>query len=133
MSMHTHAALITLLNVLLIALAMQLVGSARGKHQVKAPATTGHPDFERAFRAHQNTIEATVMFLPALWVATSFGDARIAAWLGFAWLVGRVWYLFAYISPGGKRGPGFMIAIIANLGLLGIGLWGLIPPLVRIG
>ena len=133
MSMPTHAALITLLNVLLIATAMQLVGSARGKHQVKAPATTGHPDFERAFRAHQNTIEATVMFLPALWVATSFGDARIAAWLGFAWLVGRVWYLFAYISPGGKRGPGFMIAIIANLGLVGLGFWALAAPLLRLG
>ena len=133
MSMPTHAALITLLNVLLIATAMQLVGSARGKHQVHAPATTGHPDFERAFRAHQNTIEATVMFLPALWVATSFGDARIAAWLGFAWLAGRVWYLFAYVSPGGKRGPGFTLAIVANLGLVALGFWALVAPLLRLG
>jgi uncharacterized MAPEG superfamily protein len=133
MSEPSSAALITLLNVLLIALAMWLVGRARSKHQVHAPATTGHPDFERAFRAHQNTIESTVMFLPTLWIATSYGDARIAAWLGWAWLVGRVWYLFAYLSPGGKRGPGFMIGALANLGLLGIGLWGLVPPLVRIG
>jgi uncharacterized MAPEG superfamily protein len=131
MSMPTHAALITLSNVLLLALAMWLVGRARTKHQVHAPATTGHPDFERAFRAHQNTVEATVMFLPTLWIATSFGDARIAAWLGFAWLFGRLWYLFAYVRPGGKRGPGFMIGAIANLALLAVGLWGLLPPLLR--
>ena len=29
------------------------VGQARGKFGVKAPAVTGHPEFERAFRAHQ--------------------------------------------------------------------------------
>jgi uncharacterized MAPEG superfamily protein len=133
MSMPIHAALVTLCNVLLLALAMWLVGRARHRHGVKAPATTGHPDFERAFRAHQNTIEATAMFLPALWIATSFGDARIAGWLGWAWLAGRLWYLFAYIAPGGKRGPGFMIGILANVGLLLLGFWGLLPPLLRIG
>jgi uncharacterized MAPEG superfamily protein len=85
------------------------------------------------FRAHQNTIEATVMFLPCLWIASSYGDARIASWLGWAWLVGRVWYLFAYASATGKRGPGFMIAIIANVGLLAMGFWGLVPPLLRLG
>jgi uncharacterized MAPEG superfamily protein len=129
----SSAALITLLNVLLLAIAVWLVGRARGKYQVHAPATTGHPDFERAFRAQQNTVEATVMFLPALWVAASYGDARIAAWLGWAWLVGRAWYLFAYAAPGGNRSPGFTIGALANLGLLGVGLWGLVPPLVRIG
>jgi len=133
MSATSAAAFITLLNILLIALAMQLVGSARGKYGVQAPATTGDPGFERVFRAHQNTIEATVMFLPCLWIATSYNDARIASWLGWAWLLGRVWYLFAYASPTGKRGPGFMIAIIANGGLLAMGLWGLLPPLVKIG
>ena len=131
MTMHLHAALITLLTVVLIGAAMYLVGRARGRHQVKAPATTGHPDFERAFRAHQNTIEQAVMFLPALWLGTIYGDARIAAWLGFAWLLGRVWYLFGYMSPGGKRGAGFMVAIIANFGLLLLAAWGLLPPLLR--
>jgi hypothetical protein len=32
-----------------------IVGRYREKLGIKAPATTGHPDFERAFRAHQNT------------------------------------------------------------------------------
>ena len=131
MTMHLHAALITLLTVMLIAAAMALVGRARGKHQVKAPATTGHPDFERAFRAHQNTIEQAVMFLPALWLASVYGDERIAGWLGYAWLLGRVWYLFGYMGPSGKRGGGFMVAILANFGLLLLAAWGLLPPLLR--
>lgn len=132
MAMHLHAALITLLTVLLLALAVQLVGMARTKHKVHAPATTGHPDFERAFRAHQNTIEQAVMFLPALWVASVYGDEAIAAVLGYAWLVGRLWYLWGYIRPGGKRGGGFMLAILANLGLLVLAGWSLLPPLLRL-
>ena len=132
-SIPAHAALITLLNVLLLALASYFVGRARGKYGIQAPATSGHPDFDRAFRAHMNTIEQTVMFLPCLWLAASNNDARIAGWLGYAWLAGRIWYLLAYMRPDGKRGPGFMLALIANLGLLGMAFWGLLPPLVRIG
>ncbi|MEO8161099.1 MAG: MAPEG family protein [Arenimonas sp.] len=129
MPLHFHAALITLLTVLLLALAMYFVGSARGKHGVKAPAATGHPDFERAFRAHQNTVEQAVMFLPSLWIASLYSNANIAAALGFAWLLARLWYLLAYIRPGGNRGPGFTISSLAGLGLLLLGLWGLLAPL----
>ena len=133
MSDHFDAALITLLNVLLIALASYFVGRARGKHGIKAPATSGHPDFDRAFRAHMNTIEQTAMFLPSLWIATLYGDPRIAAWLGYAWLLARLLFLFGYLSEARKRSIGFTIAALANLGLLGVAFWGLLPPLVRIG
>jgi uncharacterized MAPEG superfamily protein len=133
MSNYADAALITLLNVLLIALASYFVGRARGKHGIKAPATTGHPDFDRAFRAHINPIDQTVMFLPSLGVATLYGAARIAAWLGYAWLAARLWFLFGYLSEAGRRSPGFTIAALANLALLGIAFWGLLPPLLRIG
>ena len=34
------------------------VGSMRGKHGVKAPATAGHPEFERMFRVQQNTMSS---------------------------------------------------------------------------
>ena len=77
--MHLHAALITALNVLLIAFAMYLVGRARGRFQIQAPATTGNVDFERVFRAHQNTLEQTVMFLPVLWLATLYYNEQYAA------------------------------------------------------
>ena len=43
--MHS-AAFITLLNVLVLGIAMGLVGRARGKYGIKAPATTGNEQFE---------------------------------------------------------------------------------------
>ena len=42
-----------------------LVGRARGKYGIKAPATSGHEIFERTFRVHQNTLEQ-LMRLPAV-------------------------------------------------------------------
>lgn len=124
--MYLHAALITALAVIVIVIAMGLVGRARGKHQVHAPATTGHPDFERAFRAHQNTLEQTVMFLPVLWLATVYGNSEhIAAVLGFVWIVARLWYVFGYVSASEKRSMGFLIGFLAFVGLLGMSLWGI--------
>jgi uncharacterized MAPEG superfamily protein len=128
-----QAALITLSNMLLLVLATWLVGRARGKHGVAAPATVGHPDFERAFRAHQNTIESTVLFLPPLWIASLYGDPRIAAWLGWAWVAGRLWYLLGFISAAGRRSPGYLVGALANIALIAIAFWGLLPSLVRIG
>ncbi len=34
-----------------------LVGKARGKYGIDAPAITGNPIFERYYRVHQNTLE----------------------------------------------------------------------------
>jgi glutathione S-transferase len=121
--MHAQIALITLLTILLIGVAAHLVGLARTRFQILAPSTTGNAEFERVFRAHQNTLEATVMFLPALWVAAVYCDEFWVAMLGYAWLVGRAWYLAAYAHPSGKRGSGFMIAIVANAILV---VWALV-------
>jgi MAPEG family len=59
-------ALVTLGVLVLLFVLAGKVGAARGKFGIKAPATTGHPEFEHAFRAHMNTVENTVMFIPAL-------------------------------------------------------------------
>ena len=123
--MYLHAALITALNVLLLSLAMGLVGRARGRFNIQAPATTGNADFERVFRAHQNTIEQTVMFLPALWLATLYGNEQVAAWLGYAWLVGRAWYLYGYVDATRSRSGGFGLAILAWTVLLLMSVWSI--------
>lgn len=124
--MHLHAALITALTVIIIFIAMGLVGRARGKYQIKAPAITGHPDFERAFRAHQNTLEQSVMFLPVLWLATIYGSSeRLAAVLGFIWLAGRLWYVFGYVQDAQKRSMGFLISFLAFIALLAMSLWSI--------
>lgn len=123
--MNVYLALITLLTVLLMAATVFLVGRARGRYGVKAPATAGHEGFERAFRVQMNTQEAALMFLPALWVAAAFGVAWISAALGAAWLVGRIWYAVAYSNPAGNRGPGFLIGMVALLALILQAAWGI--------
>ena len=127
--MHPQAALITALNVVIIALAMILVGRARGLYQIEAPAITGNIDFERAFRAHQNTLEQTVMFLPLLWLVTLYGNEQIAAWLGYAWLAGRLWYVFGYVQAADKRSMGFLVSMLASIGLLLMSFWAVLPKL----
>lgn len=128
--MHLQAALITALCVIVIAIAMFLVGRARGIHQIAAPSITGHPDFERAFRAHQNTLEQTVMFLPLLWLATLYSNEQYAAYLGYVWLLGRLWYIFGYLAAAGKRSMGFLVSFFATMLLLGMALWGIIRQMM---
>lgn len=128
--MHLQAALITALTVVVIAIAMFFVGRARGKYQIHAPAITGHPDFERAFRAHQNTLEQTMMFLPLLWLATMYSNEQYAAYLGYAWLVGRLWYVFGYIADAKKRSMGFLISTIAQIILMVMSFWGIIGKMM---
>ena len=124
--MHPAVAALTLASVVLLAVLTFLVGRARGRHGVRAPATTGPEGFERAFRVQQNTIESMVMFLPALWVAASVSDARVAAGIGLAWWIARVWYALAYANPAGNRGPAFVLSVLAITALLVQGAWGLL-------
>lgn len=128
--MHLQAALITALTVIIIYIAMFFVGRARGKYQIHAPASFGHPSFDRAFRAHQNTLEQTVMFLPLLWLATYYCHEQYAAYLGYAWLVSRAWYLYGYIAESGNRGPGFTISSLAMIVLLLMSLSGIIGQMM---
>src|ERR1700733_15631342 len=55
------------------------VGNLRGKHGIKAPATSGHPEFDRAYRVQLNTLEQMGIVLPFLWVAAFYP-------IGWAWL-----------------------------------------------
>lgn len=128
--MQAHIPLITVLTCLLMLAAMIAVGVCRGRFKVPAPATSGHPTFERAFRAQANTVEQVLIFLPLLWVAHSYGYTNWAAYLGYAWLVGRSWYLLGYIQEAGKRSMGFMIGFLAAFGLLILCLIGAFKSLV---
>jgi len=111
-------ALITWLTaILLVALGFN-VGQARGRYGVKAPATTGNEQFERIYRAHMNTLENAVVFLPVLWLAAWYWKPALAAACGAVWLVGRAWYAHAYArNPAGRAG-GFNLASLAFIVLL---------------
>jgi uncharacterized MAPEG superfamily protein len=121
----THLpALVTLLTVLLLFGTMWAVGHARGKYGVKAPATTGDPAFERAYRVQMNTLEQTVMFLPLLWLAANYGFTGWAGMAGLVWIIGRVWYAVAYLADAGKRGPGFTVGMVAWIAVLLMAVFG---------
>lgn len=117
-------ALVTLLAVLLMFGCMLAVGRARGKYAIKAPAVTGHALFERAYRVQMNTLEASVMFLPALWLATNYNFAGWAGIAGLFWIVGRVWYAVAYSLDPAKRGPGFLLGMLSFLAVLLMAAFG---------
>lgn len=119
-------ALVTTAAVVLTFVLSLRVGAMRQKHGVKAPATTGHPEFERANRVHQNTVEQLVLFLPLLWLALYvLGDA-IAALIGAVWIVGRIVYANAYARDAAARQPGMAITTVSTAALLLASLWGIV-------
>ncbi|MEX0617546.1 MAG: MAPEG family protein [Pseudohongiellaceae bacterium] len=95
-----------------------LVGRARGKYSVPAPATTGDPVFERYFRVHQNTLEGLVVFIPGMVMFSYFIDPVTASLLGLVYLVGRVVYLRSYVADPKTRGLGTMLSALPSLILL---------------
>ena len=119
-------ALVTLAALALYFAMLFRVGLMRGKTGVKAPATTGHPDFERAYRIQMNTLESMPLFLPALWLAAVYADDRLAAVVGLVWIVGRILYMRLYTIDPDKRGPGFGIQAVAVIALYVIALIGVL-------
>ena len=99
-----------------------------------APAVSGHPDFDRAFRIQANTLEWLPLFLVSLWLfALAWNDDKIAAAIGVVWIVGRALYMTGYSKQADKRGPGFGIQALATgvllFGALGKIVYGLVPGL----
>lgn len=124
-----YVALVTLLLLLQYLTFSILVGAARGKSGIKAPAVTGDADFERAYRVQMNTLEQLVLTLPALWLSGLYFSPMVAALLGLAFFLGRVLYRAGYVKDPQKRGVGFGIGFLASIGLVVTALWGVIGAL----
>ena len=91
-----------------------LVGMARTKYGIKAPAVTGNEIFERYYRVHYNSIEQVVVFLPAVWAFGYYIGQYWAAGLGVVYLLGRTIYAIGYIKAPENRGPGTLVTMVAN-------------------
>ena len=94
------------------------VGRARGRFEVPAPATSGNENFERFFRAHQNTTEQLVVFLPAIFACAYLVNETLAAAMGLLFVVGRLMYFRGYTDPEKSRSLGFGLGLIANAVLI---------------
>ncbi len=119
-----YVHIVAVLAVLQFFLFGILVGRARAKYGVKAPATSGNEHFERAFRVHMNTLEQLIGFLPALLIAGLYWPNTIIASIGVIYLVGRFLYRQLYIADPAKRGPGFLLTVIPTFTLLAAALVG---------
>jgi glutathione S-transferase len=115
---HALVSLVTLISLMVFFWTGLRVGRARGTFGIKAPATTGHDEFERHFRVQMNTLEGIVIYLPALWIFAVFGSEPIAAGLGVIWIIGRIIYAVTYVRDPAKRSAGFAISGLAMLVLL---------------
>ena len=118
------AAIVIIIAVFEYMIFTFLVGRARGRYGVKAPATTGHEVFERYFRVQQNTLETLVAFIPGISLFALFVDPNWAAWIGLVYVVGRLLYFRAYVADPAKRGPGFGLSLLSIATLLVGGLVG---------
>jgi glutathione S-transferase len=122
------SAIVTILAVMFYFYAAARVGTYRSRFNVAAPATVGHPSFERAFRVQMNTLEQLAAFLPLLWLTALFPmpGIWIAPLVGLAWVVGRILYLRGYMRDPKSRGTGAMISGLATVALLALAIGGVI-------
>ncbi|MDA1371086.1 MAG: MAPEG family protein [Proteobacteria bacterium] len=107
-----------------------LVGRARGKYNVSAPATSGDPVFERYNRVHMNTLEQLAVFLPSIFIYSHVGSPAVAAGLGVVYLVGRLVYLRSYIADPATRGAGFGMTALPSMFMLLASLFIVIRNLI---
>jgi glutathione S-transferase len=125
--------LITLLALIQLGFFSTLVGRARGRYGIHAPATTGNEHFERYYRVQVNTIETLILFLPALWIAAKYWSPRWVSVIGAVYLVGRMLYLQGYVLDPKKRGLGYGLSAIPVLVLIAADLAGVVRALLITG
>jgi glutathione S-transferase len=128
--MYHFTALVTCLAILFYLFTCVQVSKARATFGIKAPATSGNPDFERVFRVQMNTLEWLPFFLHSLWLFAIYISDEVAAVLGLVWIAGRILYMTGYSEAASKRGRGFGVqagaAILLWLGALGAIIWRLV-------
>ena len=127
MVLSTIVSMLALLQYLYFSI---LVGRARGRTGVAAPAVSGNDEFECYYRAHLNTAEQLVIFVPALFASAFFIGDSYGAVLGLLFIAGRALYFRNYVREPGSRGPGMLLTAVANLALLLGGLIGALMALL---
>jgi len=105
------------------------VGMMRAKHDVKAPAMSGAPEFERMNRVHYNTMEQLVVFLPALWLYAHMVNPLWAAGFGTVFLIARFIYHSSYLKDPASRSLGFSCTILPGVVML---IWVLIKAVLAL-
>jgi glutathione S-transferase len=107
------------------------VSRARSAYRVHAPAMSGHEVFDRYFRAHMNTLEQLVVFVPSILLFATYADARVAAALGALFVVARAFYFVGYVRAAEARHVPFILGVVPSAILLVGGLIGALRAIVH--
>jgi len=97
-----------------------MVGVARGRYKLAAPAVTGNPDFERYYRVQMNTLEQLIMVIPCTFIFAATWQPLWAAILGFLFVLSRLQYAYGYYKNAAGRHWGFVWGSVFTT-LLGLG------------
>ena len=120
------SAAVTLAALILTIFMAIYVRRVRTSEHIDPPAMTGTPKLERALRVHGNMVEAMVLFVPSLWLATIYFQGWIVGVIGIIWLVGRVIYWPGYMANPSGRLPGFIISMLSTIALIILAIIGVI-------
>ena len=91
------------------------VGRARFTWNVPAPASSGHPEFDKRYRVQMNTLEQLILLVPAVLLSAHVLGDMVTAALTFTWSIGRIIYARSYYADPAKRGPGFGLTLLPSL------------------
>lgn len=100
---YIYVVIVSALALLAYYLTLLMAGLARGRFKIVPPSHTGPEEYERYVRAHQNTLEHLVLFLPGMWLFAYVVSPVWAAGIGAIWPVMRVLYALGYHRAAQKR------------------------------
>jgi glutathione S-transferase len=123
--------LVLVLAVIEVMILGFLVARAREQYGVRAPATSGHPAWERLNRTHQNSLEQLVLFIP-LFLAYCFNTGlHTGIVLGLVYLVARIVYAVGYVRDSERRAAGAFLTFAVQVWLAVGAVIGLVVKITR--
>jgi glutathione S-transferase len=107
-----YPGIVSCIALLIYYYTLLMSGLARGRFDVAAPSHDGPEEYQRYVRAHQNTLEHLVLFLPGLWLFVVAVDPIWASAIGIMWPIGRLMYARGYYQEAAKRQVGLVISML---------------------
>ena len=100
---YVYVVIVSALALLAYYFTLLMAGLARGRFKIPVPSHSGPEEYERYVRAHQNTLEHLVLFLPGMWLFAYVVSPYWAAGIGAIWPFMRVLYARGYHRAAEKR------------------------------
>ena len=123
--------LVIVLAVVEVLVLGTLVGRGRQTYGVPAPATSGHPTWERLNRAHQNSIEQLVLFIPLYFAYVLNVGIQTGILLGVVYLIARILYAVGYVRDPARRAAGAFLTFAVQAWLAVGAIIGLVVKIAR--